>query len=453
MKKKSTSQSTFSKIGVFSGLLAVLVGLFLLVAVLSPNASARVGGNARFAQGNALLFVEQKVTASDGTNNSYFGSADALNGSTALIGADGENSFQGAAYLFTKSNNLWSQEQKLTASDGLPGDEFGYRVALAEATLLVGAFTATVNGNTSQGAAYVFTNSNNIWSESQKLTADDGGLFDNFGAAVALDGTTLVVAANGATVGGNPAQGAVYVFTASNGIWMQTQKLTANDGAAYDNFGLSVALQGSTILVGSPHATVGTNQVQGAVYVFTQSNGAWTQTQKLTASGGAANDSFGQSVAISDSTALVGAYNATVNGHSGQGAAYIFTNSNGNWDQTQKLTASDGAANANFGNAVDLESTRALIGADVSTVGNNTSQGKAYLFEESNSNWTQSATLVASDGATDDFFGAALALDGPTLLVSTPHPTIGGNPYQGAAYFYSQRTIPSPRSRPTPTPR
>ena len=453
MKKKSASQSTFSNLGVFTGLLAVLVGLFLLVAGLSPNASARVGSNPGYRQGNSPLLLGQKVTASDGTTNSYFGSADALNGSTALIGADGDNSFQGAAYLFTKSNGLWSQGQKLTASDGLPGDEFGYRVALADATLVVGAFTATVGGNTSQGAAYVFTKSNNTWSESQKLTANDGGLFDNFGAGVALDGETLVVAANGATVGGNPAQGAVYVFTESNGTWTQTQKLTANDGAAYDNFGLSVALQGSAILVGSPHATVGSNQVQGAVYVFTESNGTWTQTQKLTASDGAANDSFGQSVALSDSTALVGAYNASVNGHSGQGAAYVFTNSNGTWSETQKLTASDGAANANFGNAVALDSTRALIGADVSTVGNNTSQGKAYLFEESNGNWSQSVTLVASDGATDDFFGAALTLDGPTLLVSTPHPTIGGNTYQGAAYFYTQRTTPSPRSRPTPAPR
>jgi hypothetical protein len=278
-------------------------------------------------------------------------------------------------------------------------------------------------------------------------------LFDNFGAAVALDAETLVVAANGATVGGNPAQGAVYVFTQSNGTWTQAQKLTADDGAAYDNFGLSVALQGSIILVGSPRAAIGSNAGQGAVYVFTESNGTWTQTQKLTASDGATNDSLGQSVAISQSTALAGAYNARVNGHSGQGAAYIFTNSNGTWTEAQKLTASDGAANANFGNAVALDSTRALIGADVSTVGNNTSQGKAYLFEESNSNWSQSYALVASDGATDDFFGAALTLDGPTLLVSTPHPTINGNTFQGAAYFFTVRTTPAPRLRPSPAPR
>jgi FG-GAP repeat protein len=444
MKSKSTSQYTFSN-------LAILICLLLFLAV--PATFAAISSGPRSSKENLPLLMEQKVTASDGMTNSYFGSAVSLTGSTALIGADGDSSFKGAAYLFTKLNGAWSQGQKLTASDGMAGDEFGYRVTLSDATLLIGAFTATVNGNTSQGAAYVFTKSSNTWSQSQKLTANDGGLFDNFGAAVALDGETIVVAANGATVGGNPAQGAVYVFTFSNGTWTQTQKLTANDGAAYDNFGLSVALEGSMILVGSPRAAVGSNAAQGAVYVFTESNGSWTQTQKLAASDGAANDSFGESVAISNSTALVGAYNATVNSHPGQGAAYVFINSNSTWSETQKLTASDGSTNANFGNAVALDSSRALIGADVSTVGNNTSQGKAYLFEQSNGNWSQSYTLVASDGATDDFFGAAVTLDGPTLLVSTPHPTIGGNTYQGAAYFYALRSVPTPRARPTPAPR
>ena len=399
MKKKSTSQSAFFD-------RRLLIGSFILLAFLLGlgvffNASAQVNGDSKFAQWNPLVWLEQKVTANDGTANSYFGSAAALNGSTALIGADGDNSFQGAAYLFTKSNGSWSQGQKLTASDGLAGDEFGYRVVLASDTLLVGAFSATVGGNTSQGAAYLFTKSNGTWSESQKLTASDGGLFDNFGASVALDGSTLVVGANGATVGGNAAQGAVYVFTESNGTWTQTQKLTANDGAAYDNFGLSVTLKGSTILVGSPQAAIG--------------------------------------------------------GHAGQGALYVFAESNGTWSQVQKLTANDGAANSNFGSAVALNGSTALIGADGSTVGGNTYQGKAYLFMESGGNWSQSDTFIASDGAVDDYFGAALAWDGVTALISTPHPTIGGNSYQGAAYFYQQpgtpRPSPTPRPRPTPHPR
>jgi hypothetical protein len=450
MKNKSTSQSAFLNV-------RVLIGLFIFLAFLLGlgvffNASAQVNSNPKFEQRNPLVWLEQKVTASDGTANSYFGSAAALNGPTALIGADGDNSFQGAAYLFAKSNGTWSEGQKLTASDGLPGDEFGYRVALADNTLLVGAFTATVGGVVSQGAAYVFIESNGTWSESQKLTASDGGLFDNFGASVALDGSTLVVGANGATVGGNAAQGAVYVFTESNGTWTQTQKLTANDGAAYDNFGLSVALKGSTILVGSPRATVGANAGQGALYVFTESNGTWTQTQKLTASDGAANDSFGESVALEGSTALIGAYNATINGHTWQGAAYIFTESNGSWSEGQKLTASDGTAGANFGNAVALNGSTALIGADASTVGGNTYQGKAYLFTESGGNWSQSDTFIASDGAVDDYFGAALAWDGATALISTPHPTIGGNTWQGAAYFYEQSATPTPTPTSTPTP-
>jgi hypothetical protein len=455
MKKKSTFQSAFADVRVLAGLFIFLA--FLLGLGVFFNAFAQVNSDTKFAPWNPLVWLEQKVTASDGTANSYFGSAAALNGSTALIGADGDNSFQGAAYLFTKSNGSWSQGQKLTASDGLAGDEFGYRVVLATDTLLVGAFTATVGGNASQGAAYLFTESNGTWSESQKLTASDGGLFDNFGASVALDGSTLVVGANGATVGGNAAQGALYVFTESNGTWTQTQKLTANDGAAYDNFGLSVALKGSTILVGSPQAAIGGHAGQGALYVFAESNGTWSQVQKLTASDGAANSSFGESVALNASTALIGANNATVNGHSFQGAAYIFSESNGTWSQLQKLTASDGAANSNFGSAVALNGSTALIGADGSTVGGNTYQGKAYLFMESGGNWSQSDTFIASDGAVDDYFGAALAWDGVTALISTPHPTIGGNSYQGAAYFYQQsgtpRPSPTPRPRPTPHPR
>jgi len=464
MKKRSTVKSAFFCLRTSIGLFVALAGVFLaLFATANPsigglgfggftNASVQVNSNTESAKWGPLVWLEQKVTANDGTANSYFGSAAALNGSTALIGADGDNSFQGAAYLFAKSNGSWSEGQKLTASDGLPGDEFGYRVVLADNTLLVGAFTATVGGVVSQGAAYVFTQSNGTWSESQKLIASDGGLFDNFGASVALDGSTLVVGANGATVGSNPAQGAVYVFTESNGTWTQTQKLTANDGTAYDNFGLSVALKGSTILVGSPRAAIGANAGQGALYVFTESNGTWSQTQKLTASDGATNDSFGESVALEGSTALIGAYNATINGHTWQGAAYIFTESNGSWSEGQKLTASDGTAGANFGNAVTLNGSTALIGADASTVGSNTYQGKAYLFTESGGNWSQSDTFIASDGAVDDYFGAALAWDGTAALISTPHPTIGGNSWQGAAYFYEQSPIPTPTPTPTPTP-
>lgn len=430
--------STSSNVRVSLRYHTLLCGLLLLAVSSLPSAAAQGVNHHGAVVSDPLGFVRQKVTASDGTANSFFGSSAALHGNAALIGADGDNSFRGAAYIFfsRSGDSRWTELQKLTASDGLAGDEFGYRVDLAGNTLVVGAFSATVNGVVSQGAAYVFTRSGNTWSEDQKLLASDGALFDNFGASVALYRDTIVVGANGATVNGNPAQGAVYVFRLSNGIWTEVQKLTAQDGAAYDNFGLSVALHGSAILVGSPVANINGHSGQGAVYAFINVNGIWRFAQKLTAGDGGTNAGFGESVALDRDTALVGAYGATVKGHSGQGAAYIFNNSGGRLTETQKLTANDGESNANFGNAVALDNHQALIGADVSTVGGNTSAGKAYIFTETGGTWGQIHALVSSDPATDDFFGAAVALDGPTVLVSTPHPVINGNPYQGAAYFF-----------------
>ena len=250
MIKETTPQIplTITRASIFTGfaaLLAVSLGL-------APSASAQ--GR---PQTPGDTFTEQKVTASDGMANTFFGSAAAIKGTTAVIGADGDASFRGSAYIFNKTGDIWTEGQKLVPSDGLAGDEFGYRVALDHGNLLVTAFSATVNGVVAQGAAYAFTDVAGTFSETQKLTASDGGLFDNFGASVSVDGDTLVIGANGATVGSNPAQGAVYVFTLINGTWTETQKLIADDGAAYDNFGLSVALHGSTILVGSPQAVIG----------------------------------------------------------------------------------------------------------------------------------------------------------------------------------------------------
>lgn len=379
---------------------------------------------------------EQKVTASDGAENSYFGSAAAIEGTTAVIGADGDASFKGAAYIFADAGGIWSEVQKISADDGAGGEQFGYRAELEGDTLVVSAFSATVNGNTAQGAAYVFTNDTTTWTQAQKLVADDGGLFDNFGASIALDGETIVVGANGATVDGVPAQGAAYVYTGSGASWRQEQKLIADDGTDYDNFGLSAALKGGTAFIGSPLAPVDGNNGQGAVYLFTESAGTWTQTQKLVASDGAANDSFGMALAFDGTTLFVGATS-----HDGTGTVYVFTDSGGTWTEVQKLVSDDAASGDSFGNAIAVSGSNVLIAADIATVDGNTSRGAAYLFTATAGGWVQSHKFIASDGATDDFFGAVLALDGNTALIGTPHPVIDGNAWQGAAYFFVNDSI------------
>jgi hypothetical protein len=389
-------------------------------------------------------YTEQKVTPADGAANSFFGSAAAIDGATALLGADGENSFAGAAYFYNEDGGVWTEGQKIVPSDGLGGDEFGYRAALRGDTAVVTAFSATVNGVVAQGSAYVFNQTAGTWTESEKLLASDGGLFDNFGASVALAGDLLVIGANGATVGQNPAQGALYVFNKVGENWVEVQKLIADDGAAFDNFGISVALDGQSIVAGAPSAMIDGKFGQGAAYRFAQVGGVWTQVQKLVADDGASGDAFGISVAMNNRVALVGAYNAQVNGISGAGAVYAFARSGGLLVQSQKLSADDPGFFANFGNAIALSDKRALIAADVSTVDGHTSAGKAYLFRAGGGEWYLSQTFTASDAATDDFFGAAIALDPGTALIATPHPTINGNTFQGAAYFDSNAAVGGP---------
>ena len=121
----------------------------------------------------------------------------------------------------------------------------------------------------------------------QTLTASDGEIGDDFGHSVAFNGSTVVVGAWFDDIGGNPGQGSAYVFKRQGGVWVEVQKLTASDGAAGDNFGLSVAVSGSTIVVGAWFDDIGGNPDPGSAYVFNLQDGHWVETQKLTASDGA----------------------------------------------------------------------------------------------------------------------------------------------------------------------
>jgi FG-GAP repeat len=386
------------------------------------------------------------LTASEGAGDDAFGYSVALSGTTALVGAAGKtigsNSYQGEAYVFTFNGSTWVQQQELTASDGADHDGFGRQVALSGTTALVGAPGKAIGSNNAQGAAYVFTFNGSTWVQQQELTASDGAAGDNFGYSVALSGTTALVGAYRKTIGSNSFQGAAYVFSFNGSMWAQHQELTASDGIEFDQFGWSVALSGTTALVGAESKTIGSNSAQGAAYVFTFNGSTWAQQPELTASDGAAGDYFGYSVALSGTTALVGAYLKTIGSNGTQGAAYVFTFNGSTWVQQQELTASDGARGTNFGNQVALSGTTALVGAPGNTIGSNEAQGAAYVFTFNGSTWVQQQELTASDGAPFDYFGTSVALSGTTALVGAYAKTIGSNPGQGAVYvFYPTDTI------------
>jgi hypothetical protein len=267
---------------------------------------------------------QAELTASNGASRDEFGTSVALSsdGSTALIGAPYAHYYNGpgagAAYAFVRSGSTWSQQTTLFASDGAHGDSFGASVTLNSngTSALIGAPTKGYSG-----AAYTFVR-NGTWSQQAKLTPSNGGYGDGFGASVALSSNPTVALIGAPNA--NNYTGAAYVFIPFIG-WNQEAELTPSDGAnSGGHFGTSVALSsnGATALIGAPYAGNGVTSHTGAAYVFQGSWSTWTQAAKLTASDSAFYDQFGGSVAISGdgSTPLIGAPGHNYN----IGAAYIF---------------------------------------------------------------------------------------------------------------------------------
>jgi len=348
-------------------------------------------------------FQQGKLTASDGAAEDDFGLSVAISGSTAVVGAPIKNSATGAAYVFVRSGSTWLQQAKLTAADGAAGDRFGSSVAIAKNTVAVGAYFK----NSGTGAAYVFTRSGTgTWSQQAEVSPTGGSYNEDFGISIALSGSTMVVGADGA----NSVAGAAYVYTGSGGTWSRQAVLTDPVATADDRFGEMVAISGSAALVGAP----GDNGTVGAAYVFTRSAGHWSDRATLTASDGADGDNFGTSVALTGSTAVVGAPDPD---GTTPGAAYVYTGSGGNWAQQAKLTAADGAGTDGFGYSVATSGSTVVVGA----LFKNASTGGAYVFTSNGSGWTQQSEPIAADGAEHDYFGAAVALSGSTAIVGAPY--------------------------------
>ena len=375
-----------------------------------------------------------KLVAEDSAGNDFFGFSIALSDDTAVIGAlrDDDNGVDsGSVYVFTRFGTNWSQQTKFTAADSGAGDEFGGHVALDGDIAVIGARRDDDKGVDS-GSAYVFTRSGTAWSQQAKLTASDGAAGDEFGYSVAISGDTAVIGAPRDDDKSDDS-GSAYVFTRSGSTWSQQAKLDATDGAAGDVFGISVAISGDTVVIGADLADEkGSNS--GAAYVFSRSGDTWSQHAKLTADDGAAGDLFGIRVTLSGDTAVIGAARDDDKGDE-SGAAYVFIRSGIEWVQQAKLSATDGAANDRFGTRVAIYGDTAVIGA---ILGDATSKnsGSAYVFTRSGSSWSQQAKLAASDGAADDVFGWSVALYGDTVMIGAPTSIIALPGGTGSAYVF-----------------
>ena len=344
--------------------------------------------------------------ASDGEPGDLFGSTIAIDAGRVIVGASQDDDVEGSAYVFERTDGRWMEIQKLTPPDGADGDWFSYSVAIDADTAVVGSIRNDENGEDA-GAAYVYQRDGGAWALSAKLMASDGAAGDNFGSGVGVDGDTMVVGAFH-----HVESGAAYVFERVGDAWVEIDKLIASDAGASDNFGSAVAICGGTIVVGArDEDELGTNA--GAAYVFELSNGAWIETAKLLASDGAVGDFFGGAAGVDGDTIVVG---AIFNDEpvTDAGAAYVFErDGDGVWTESAKLTASDPETNDHFGISVAASAETVMVGAFFD--GNS---GAAYLFDKAGDEWPEASRLTASDGG--GLFGASVGVDGDDAVVGAP---------------------------------
>ena len=404
------------------------------------DARAIRGSNRVLSEAN---YAELKLVASDAAAGDDFGYSVAIDGNTVVIGATGAGT-GGAVYVLrtTDGGATYVEVAKLTASDGAAYDGFGRSVSIDGDTIVVGAYADNIDGgdggsyDNGQGSAYVYRTSDGgaTYVEVAKLTAADAAQNDQFGESVAIDGATVVVGAYGK----DSSTGAVYVYRTTDGWGTYTEiKLTAADAAAGDWFGIFVAIDGDTIVVGASSAGTG-----GAAYVFRTSDGGDTydQVDELTPDDALyGNDYFGLHVAIDSGTIVVGAsgkYEYPTTPFK-SGVAYVFKIPDGGatYEQVAKLTASDAMESANFGNSVAIEGDTVVVGAYYD---GGDASGSAYVFRTTDGGATygQVAKLTAADAAGNDLFGTSVAIAGGTVVSGANGDDDGGSG-SGSAYVFS----------------
>jgi FG-GAP repeat len=413
---------------------------------LTSAASGQQSGHAPGANASPAWVQLAKLYSPTASGS---GTCVAIGGNVVVVGAP----YSQFASVYVMPSGGWGnmvETAKLIASDEPPGGTLGDSVAISGNTIVVGdseqfAFPSRA------GAVYVFVEPAGGWTgtitQTAKLTASDALAGDGVGAAVSISGNIIIA---GAPYQANYV-GAAYVFTKPAAGWTnatQTAKLTSSDGQPNEDFGVSVSSASNVVVAGSPYEAIGTNQAQGAAYVYVEPATGWTnatQTAKLTASDGYR---LGTSVSLSGNILAAGAPGTVVGSNPGQGAAYVFVKPAGGWvDATQgfKLTALNGNAGDVLGTSVAASGNIVVSGAPWFSHSSNdlTSpffhEGIMYVFVKPAGGWvsqTQANSVTGSDARFGAYLGTSVAINGNTAVAGA---TLN-NYNLGAGYVFSTFT-------------
>ena len=401
--------------------------------------AAAIVGMLFLAHAAAAQFAQQggKLVGTGAVDPANQGGAVAISadGNTAIVGGYSDDSNAGAAWVYTRSGGVWSQQGTKLVGMGAVGAAWqGISAALSADGNT--AIACGFDDDSHAGAAWVYTRTGGVWSQQgSKLvgTGAVGAARQGWSAAISADGKTGIV--GGYTDSSNV--GAAWVFTRSGSVWSQQgSKLVGTGVVGTPEQGTSVAISsdGNTAIVGGPFD----NSRAGAAWVFTRSGGVWSQQgSKLVGTGAAGAASQGSSVAISGNgnTAIVGGYQD----NSGNGATWVFTRSGGVWSQQgSKLvgTGAVGAANQGWSLAISDDGNIAIVGG----FGDNSDAGATWVFTRSGGVWSQQGSKLVGTGATGAAFQGsrvAISADGKTAIVGGHH----DNSNAGAAWVFSAATF------------
>jgi hypothetical protein len=401
--------------------------------------------------GPAGALPQIKLLPADGSARDEFGVSVGIAGNTVVVGAiydDDLGGDAGSAYVFVEDNGVWTQQAKLMAKDARPNDYFGIAVAIAGDRILVGAAEGG-NGNSHTGAVYVYERVNKVWSLVQKLVPSSGSTSDYFGYSLALEGNIAIIGAPQADAVAYDS-GAAYAFEYDGTQFNQTAVLSPPTGGVYGFFGGSVALFGTTTLIGQWDD--GTGADRGSVFTYRQNAGSWVNQQELKASDAANGDTFGFSVALYNNKAFVGAPfrdGSCVN----SGAVYVYGRYNDTWCEEQIIVPEDKNASQAFGSSVAIYGDMAAIGSYWDD-DNGDYSGSAYAYRDIEKVWTQQFKYLPTDGVVGQLFGISASMDQDRVIIGANGDDDNGID-SGAAYQFSvlqNPNSPAPIATPDPNP-
>ena len=379
-------------------------------------------------------FTETKITPA---NTQDAGRALAASGDTLAVGApldDQAGADAGAVFVYVRNGNSWTQQAKLTVADAAANDRFGYALALDGDTLAVS--TRPVNSGglglaAPRWAVYLFRRANGIWTQQTRLAPGDFREQFTFGWSLALDGNNLAIGGPLVTMpGGNPPNGAAFVYVNNNGVWERQARLFSD--TAQTDFAHSVALRGNTLVVGGPNYR---DSPGGFINIYTRNGTDWafTRTFRPLSQVYPFDGAFGNAVATSGDTIAVScSANSSSSPISAQAVVYVYRLINGVWNYSQRMDAAGSTNSSGFSFTPNRQPVVALD-ANYIVLGHEFAEGpgEGYVFRpnSSNSAWQQQTRLLPTDQPANTSYGTAVATANGRAFVSDPD--------TGAVYIYN----------------